>query len=112
MALGVFITDGMVLFCHIISEENVNKKFSTREYNNSAVYEWLNNIFQDDCGIPALNLPTITIDDSVPAWSRVGCFVTFFLLWIQKKKKHTTMIRVKISTQELIFNYKQMDMKF
>ena len=28
--LGMGITDGKLLFCHIISEESVNKKFSTR----------------------------------------------------------------------------------
>ena len=34
-----------------------------REYNNRTVYDCFNYHFPIDCGIPDLNLPTITIDD-------------------------------------------------
>ena len=57
------IADGKLLFCHVISEESVDKQISTREYNNRAVYDCFNNTFTDDFGIPALNLPPITIYD-------------------------------------------------
>ena len=37
---------------------------STREYLDKKVYEWLNITFSDDCSIPALNIPLISIDGS------------------------------------------------
>ena len=39
VALGMGITDGNILFCRGISEGSVDKKISTREYNNREVYE-------------------------------------------------------------------------
>ena len=36
------------------------------EYNNRTVYDCSNNPFTADCGIPAMHLPPITIDDRPP----------------------------------------------
>ena len=63
VALGMGITDGSILFCHVISEGSVDKKISRREYNNMVVYDRSNNPFTADCGRPDLNTPPITIDD-------------------------------------------------
>ena len=63
MTLGVGITDGKLLFYHGILEGNMDKHFSTIEYNNRTSYYCFNNFFPDNFGIPALNLTPITIDD-------------------------------------------------
>ena len=39
VALGMGITDGKLLYCHGVAEENKDKKISTLEYNNRTVYE-------------------------------------------------------------------------
>ena len=57
------ITYGKLLFCHVISEESMDKKISTIEYNDRTVYEWFNNPFIADFYSPDLNLPPITIGD-------------------------------------------------
>ena len=57
VALGMGITYGKLLYCHGFSEENVDRKFSTLDYNNRTVYDYFNNPFIDEFGIPALNLP-------------------------------------------------------
>ena len=62
VALGMGITDGKFLLCHFISEEMVDNKIPTREYNNRVVYDWFNDSFPDDFDSPYLNLPTITLD--------------------------------------------------
>ena len=41
----------------------VDKKISTREYNNKAVYDCFNSTFSADCGSRYFNLPPIYIDD-------------------------------------------------
>ena len=41
----------------------MDKKISTLEYNNRAVYDCLSNSFTDELGSPALHLRPITIDD-------------------------------------------------
>ena len=41
----------------------MDKKIATIEYNNRTVYDWFNNPFPADFGIPYLNLPPITIYD-------------------------------------------------
>ena len=41
----------------------MERNISTLEYNNSSVYEFLNNPFTYYFGSPDLNLPPITIDD-------------------------------------------------
>ena len=46
----------------------------------------------------------------VPVWFHVGCFVTFYQFWIEKNQDNT-MISIKLSTWECIFNYKQMYFK-
>ena len=63
VALGMSISDGKLLFCHGISEGNLDKNISTREYNNRTVYDCFNNTFTADFGTPYLNLPPMTIDD-------------------------------------------------
>ena len=57
------ITDGKILYCHGVAEENSDKKISTLEYNNRTVYDCFNNPFTADFGRPAMHLPPITIDD-------------------------------------------------
>ena len=57
------IIDGKPLFCHNISEESVDKKISTGEYNNRNIYDCFDNTFEDYFDSPALHLPPITIDD-------------------------------------------------
>ena len=61
VSLGMGITYSKLLFCHGISEGIVDKNISTREYNNSKVYDCFNNPFRDCCCRPGLNLPTTTI---------------------------------------------------
>ena len=39
VVLGVDITCGKILFCHVISEVIVDKKFSTKDYNNRTFYD-------------------------------------------------------------------------
>ena len=63
VALGMGITDGKLLFCHGVSEGNVDKKISALEYNNRTVYDFFNNLFTDEFGGPYLHLLPITIDD-------------------------------------------------
>ena len=61
--LGMGIIDGKLLFCNGISEGRVDKKISTRNYNNRTVYDFFNNPFPDDFGNTALFILPITIDD-------------------------------------------------
>ena len=61
--LGVGVTYRKLLFCHGVSEGNMEKKNSTREYNNRTVYECFNNTFPADFGSSSLNIPPINIDD-------------------------------------------------
>ena len=39
VALSMGITDGKLLYCHDVADENVDKKISTLEYNNRTVYD-------------------------------------------------------------------------
>ena len=52
LALGMGITDGELLLCHGFSEGNVDKKISTRKYNNRTFYDCFNNTFTADFGSP------------------------------------------------------------
>ena len=63
VALVTGITDVNLLHCHSLAEVNVNKKISTLEYNNRAVYECFNNPFTAKSGSPDLHLLLITLDD-------------------------------------------------
>ena len=63
VALDMGIIDEGIIFCHGISEGNVDKKISTGEYNNRKVYDCFNEPFMDDFFSLALNLLPITIDD-------------------------------------------------
>ena len=63
VTLGMGIANGKLLFCHGISEESLDKKISTGEYNNRTVYDCFNNTFTDNFHTPDWNLPPITIDD-------------------------------------------------
>ena len=66
VALVMGIADGKLLYYHGVAEGNVDKTISTLEYNNRMFYDCFNNPFTADCGIPAMHLPTITIDDRPP----------------------------------------------
>ena len=57
------ITYRKLLLCHGVSEVNLDKTNSTREYKNRTVYDCFNDTFTDDFGSPDLNLPPITIND-------------------------------------------------
>ena len=61
--LRMGIIDGKLLCCHGVSEGTVDKKISTKEYNNSTVYDCFNYTFTYEFSIPDLNLPPITFDD-------------------------------------------------
>ena len=67
--LGMGIIYGKLLYCHGVAEGNEYKKISTLDYKNRTVYDCFNNLFTADCGIPAMHLPPITIDDRPP---RIG----------------------------------------
>ena len=54
---------GKIIFCHVISEESVDKKISTGEYNNRTVYECYDNPFTAGFCSQSLNIPPINIDD-------------------------------------------------
>ena len=73
------ITDRKLIFCHAISEGNVEKKILTREYNNRTVYECFNNPFISHFGSPYLNPPLVTIDDR-PRSHKIPCFPPDLLL--------------------------------
>ena len=45
--LGMGITDGKLIYCHGVSEGNVDRNISTLEYNNRTVYDCFNNPFTD-----------------------------------------------------------------
>ena len=66
LALVMCITDGNLLYCHGVSEGNVDKKISTLEYNNRTVYDCFNHFFTSDFGSPDMHLPPITIVDRPP----------------------------------------------
>ena len=57
------ITYGKLLYCHVVSEENLDNQISTLDYNNRKVYDYFNDYFIDEFGSPYLYIPTITIDD-------------------------------------------------
>ena len=60
------ITVGKLLYCHGVAGGNKDKKMSTLEYNNRAVYDCFNNPFTADCGNLAMYLPPIIIDNNPP----------------------------------------------
>ena len=66
VALVIGITYGKLLYCHGVTEGNMDKNISTLEYNNRTVYECFNNHFKDDFGSPSMHLHPITIDDRPP----------------------------------------------
>ena len=52
LELGMGITYWKLLFCHVISEQSKENKFSTREYNSRTVYDCFNKKFPVDFGSP------------------------------------------------------------
>ena len=50
VALGMVIAYGKILFCHGVSEENLDKKITTTYYSNRTDYDCFNNPFQADFG--------------------------------------------------------------
>ena len=63
VVLGMGITYGKLLYCHGVTEVNVDKKLSTLDYNKRTVYDCFNYPFIADCGSLYMNLPPINIDD-------------------------------------------------
>ena len=63
VALGMGIVDEELLYCHVVSEGNVERKIQTLDYNNTTVYEFFSNPFIYDFVSPAFNLPPITFDN-------------------------------------------------
>ena len=62
--LGMGITYGKLLLCHDISEKTRDKKTSMIDYNNREVYDFFDNPFTVDCGIPDLNITHMAINDN------------------------------------------------
>ena len=60
---GMGIIYGKHLYCHVVSEGNVDRKFSLLEYNNRTAYNCFNNTFTADSRSPHMHRPPITIDD-------------------------------------------------
>ena len=79
MAVGMFIIDGKVLLCHGISEESVDKKVLTIDYNNRTVFDFFSDTFTDDFGSPDLNIPPITIGNRSCPHKR-ACYIPDLLL--------------------------------
>ena len=78
VVLGMGITYGKLLLYHGVSEVNMDKKTSTRDKNNSTVYDCFNNTFRSDFIIPDINLPPINIDDrSRP--HKIACYTPYLL---------------------------------
>ena len=63
MALGMGFIDGELLYCHGVSEGNVDKKLSTLKNNNRKVYDCLNNPFTDEFGIPPFIIDPTRINE-------------------------------------------------
>ena len=57
------IIDGKLLYCHVVAEENMDRKVSTFGYNNRTVYDCFNNPFTDEFGSSDFNIPPINFDD-------------------------------------------------
>ena len=72
VASDMDIKYGNLPFCHGISEGNVDKTISIREYNNITVYDCFNNLFTADFDITNLNISLITIDDR-PIPHKIAC---------------------------------------
>ena len=63
VAFSIFITNGKLLYCHGVSEENVDKKLSVLDCNNRTVYDCFNILFTTDFGSLSFHLPPVTIHD-------------------------------------------------
>ena len=63
VALGMGVIDRNLQYYDSVAEVNVDKKILSLEYNNSKVYDFLDNPFTYEFGSPYLYLPPITIDD-------------------------------------------------
>ena len=68
--------DGKLLLCHSISEESVDKKIPTEEYNNRTVYDCFNNLFTEIFVSTALKLPDINIYDR-PHLHRISLYTLY-----------------------------------
>ena len=67
------IIDGKLLDCHGVAEGNVDREFSTLEYNNRTVYDCFNNPFTYEFGSPSFNIPPIIFDDR-PCPHKIACY--------------------------------------
>ena len=99
--LGMGITYGKLLFCHSISEGNVDNKISMKEYNNRTVYELFNNPFTYYFGRPALNIPPITIYDRPILHKRSCCtpYLTPATIYVASENSVSTLTTPSDSTK-------------
>ena len=72
-------TNEKLLYCHGVSEGNVDKKISKLEYNNRTVYDCFNNLFTDEFNSLYFNLPPITFDNR-PHWHKIAWYPWDILL--------------------------------
>ena len=72
VAFSMGIIDGKLIYCHGVTEENVDKKISTLEYKNWTVYDLCNNPFTAGFVSPDLHLTPIIIDDRPPPKKEPG----------------------------------------
>ena len=63
--LGMGITNSNLLYCHGVVEVNEDRKFSTLEYNNRAVYDCFDNTFTDKFCALMID-PTSIKDPNIP----------------------------------------------
>ena len=103
------ITDSNLLFCHGISEGNVDREIWTLEYKKRTVYECLNNIFTDDFGSSYLNLHPINIDD-IPLQHKISRYtpdLPLAAIYIASENSVSTLTTPSYSPRILIlfFDY-------
>ena len=68
------IKDGIILYCHGVTQGNVDREVSTLDYNKMTVYHYFNNIFTYEFCIPYLNVPHINFDDKSDLHER-ACYI-------------------------------------
>ena len=76
-------------------------------YNDRSVYDCFNNPFTVDCGIPTLNLPSITIDDS-PRQKKIARYTSDPLpaaIYITPGKSVSTLTNPSDLSPFIVLNY-------
>ena len=77
-----------------------------REYTSRTVYDCFNNPFTADCGSPALNLPSITIDD-IPCPDKIARYTPYLLpsaISVASKNYVSTLTTPSDLTQLFLLN--------